>query len=375
MELPPGLDGKRRRKVVRRKSKQEALSELRKIKGELSKSHDVATSSITLERWSEQWLADVRKKRSPSTVNGYVIAFREYINPLLGRRRLDKITPSDVRRMHEVLFETPKDKKLRFLSDPPEDAEMLSSTYILLIHNTLSGALKGAVREGIIASNVCERVDRPQKRVAKEVALTIDEYRRVFAYVVTRPDGALWATYLLTGARRNEVIGLEVDRVSDVLDISWQMQRIKDISQVPESFEYRHVEKSLYLTRPKSQAGWRTPPVVDVLKAILDRHIGDRTSGLVFTDPNGGALDPAEVSKQWRQLLIDAGVNGDVKLHGVRHTTVDFLYEIGTSEHIIMQLVGHSTRGVTRGYKTRGNVGEMKKSMEGIVAMLQLPQK
>ncbi|WP_102157721.1 tyrosine-type recombinase/integrase [Zhihengliuella halotolerans] len=369
IELPSGLDGKRRRKIVRRKNKADAVKELRRLKTELSKTGDLATSSVTLEVWSEHWLKKRAEKLAPNTISGYRTVFQQYINPILGKRALDKITPQHVKHLHEVLAETPKDKALRELSDPPEGTEMLSSTYILLVHNALAGCLKMAVREGKLSANPCELVDRPTKRVTDEKALTLDEAVTLLRHIANDPNGAFWATYLLTGARRGEVSGLEVERVGDVLDLSWQIQRIKDIKSAPANYEYRDLENRLYLVRPKSKAGWRTPPLVEPLATILRRHIGDRKEGLVF-QRDGRPWDPADVSKEWRKLLIDAGVDADVKLHGARHTVVDLLYEAGVSEPVIMEIVGHSSRAVTRSYRTRGNEKMVREALEKMSALV-----
>ena len=366
IELPRDRDGKRRRKVVRRKNKSDAIQVLRELKAELAKTGDLATSSVTLETWSEHWLAERAKKLAPNTVNGYRVAFRDYINPLLGKRKLDKLTPQDIKHLHDVIQETPKDKALRSLSDPPEGTEYLSSTYALLVHNALSGSLKMAVREGKLSRNVCELVDKPSKRHTTEEVLTLEEAIKLIGYLTTHPDGALWTTYLLTGARRGEIIGLEVGRVmDDHLDLSWQTQRITDIDSAPKDHEYRHLGKSLYLARPKSKAGWRTPPLVPELAELLRREIGDRTDGLVFLR-DGEPWDPADASKEWKVILASAGVNEKVKLHGARHTAVGLLYELGVSEATIMQIVGHSTVSVTRRYGQAGN----KRAMQDAIAKL-----
>ncbi|MGP5023397.1 tyrosine-type recombinase/integrase [Glutamicibacter arilaitensis] len=366
IELPRDRDGKRRRKVVRRKSKSDAIQVLRELKAELAKTGDLATSSVTLETWSEHWLAERAKKLAPNTVNGYRVAFRDYINPMLGKRKLDKLTPQDIKHLHDVIQETPKDKALRSLSDPPEGTELLSSTYALLVHNALSGSLKMAVREGKLSRNVCELVDKPSKRHTTEEVLTLEEAIKLIGYLTTHPDGALWTTYLLTGARRGEIIGLEVDRVmEDHLDLSWQTQRITDRESAPKDHEYRHIGKSLYLARPKSKAGWRTPPLVPELAELLRREIGNRTEGLVFLR-DGEPWDPADASKEWKVILAGAGVNEKVKLHGARHTAVGLLYELGVSEATIMQIVGHSTVSVTRRYGQAGN----KRAMQDAIAKL-----
>lgn len=372
IELPRGIDGKRRRKVVRRKNKADAITELRKLKAELAKTGNLSTSSVTLEDWSEHWLTERAKKLAPNTITGYRTAFVEYINPLLGKKRLDKLTPQDVKYMHDVLYETPKDKKFRVLSDPPEDAELLSSTYILLIHNSLSLALKMALREGRVTTNVCELVDRPGVRVTTEKALTLDEAIKLLMYISTHKDGAMWATFLFIGARRGEVTGLEVDRVTEILDLSWQIQRIKDIKSAPVSYEYRHLEGKLYLVRPKSKAGWRTPPLVEPLATIIRRHIGDRTEGLVFLR-DGRPWDPADTSKEWKKLLSDAGLPDDVTLHGSRRTVIDLLYELEVPEPVIMEIVGHSSRAVTRSYRSKGNQKIVREALEKMSALVAGP--
>lgn len=359
--LPRGLDGKRRRKVVRRKIKAEAQLELRKMLDELAKAGDLATRGVTLEVWSEHWLTERAKKLSPNTIAGYRVAFRDYINPLLGQKKLDKITPFDVKHLENTILGTPKDKSLRDMSDPPEGTEMLSGTYALLVHNTLSSALKMAHQQGKVGRNVCELVDKPVKRHTEAATLTLEEGVKLIGYLLTHPDGALWTTYLLTGARRGEIIGLEIDRVKDDhLDLSWQTQRIMDIKQAPQDHEYRHLEGNLYLARPKSKAGWRTPPLVPELKELLRRVTAGRANGLVFLREDGRPWDPADASKEWKVVLREAGVSDDVTLHGARHTAVGILYELGVSEATIMQIVGHSTVSVTRRYGQAGNKRAMQ---------------
>lgn len=346
------------------------MRELRRIKAELAASGDLATSSATLEDWSAQWLEQCAAKLAPNTVGGYRVAFRDYINPLLGKRRLDKITPQHVKHLHAAVMATPKDKALRALSDPPEGTEMLSSTYARLVHNTLSGALKAAMREGLVSRNVAEQVDKPAARHTDEKTLTLDESVQLLRHLASEPDGAIWITYLLTAARRGEVIGLEVDRVhDDAIDLSWQTQRIADIDAAPVDYEYRHLEGSLYLVRPKSRAGWRRPPMVPELRELLRRQIGNRTEGLVFLR-DGRPWDPADASKEWKNVLRAAGVSDDVKLHGARHTSIGLLYELGVGEATIMEIAGHSTMSVTRKYGQSGNRRAMHDAAQKLSAAL-----
>lgn len=378
VELPE-IDGKRRRKVVCRKDRGAVTTEMRKIRDDLAKHGNIATSSITVAKWMEHWLEDIApQKIRPKTLAGYRTVVNGYIIPLLGKKRLDKLTAEDIRKLHTVMQNTPKDPELRDGRELPTGTVMLSSTYALLAHNALSTALKVALREGKITANPCEMVDRPRKRVTEQKALDVPEAIQLLQHLATMLDGkdeqskqdaALWATYILTGARRGEILGLEADRVGDVLDLSWQLQRITDISKAPTDWEYRELGGTLYLTRPKSSAGWRIIPLVEPLRAILRAHVGARQDGLVFTR-KGKPWDPDGATKAWSAALVKAGLPADVVLHGSRHTTVDLLYEAGVPEAVISEIVGHSSRAVTRGYRSRGNTKQLEAAMNKMSELL-----
>lgn len=371
IELTPGLDGKRRRKVICRKLKQDMADARRKALAQLDKHGDLSTSSVTVEKWLNHWMNDIAPlKIRPKTLAGYKTVVTGYIIPILGKKNLDKLTAQDVRKLHKTIQSTPKDPALRGQRNLPEGTEMLSSTYALLAHNTLSAALKVALREGRIHSNPCDLVDRPVKRVTEQKALDVPQAIQLLQHLAARPDGPLWATYILTGARRGEILGLEADRITDTLDLSWQLQRITDITKAPADWEYRKLPgKSLYLTRPKSRAGWRIIPLVEPLRSILRLQVGNQTDGLVFTR-DGKPWDPDRATKEWRNVLIEAGLPDDVVLHGSRHTTVDLLYEAGVPEAIISEIVGHSSRSVTRSYRSRGNTKQLADAMSKMSELL-----
>ena len=349
VELPPGPDGKRRRKVVRRKDKQALVTEMRRLRAELDKAGDLPTSTQTLEQWMTYWLDRVAAKRvRPNVLASYRSVVRAHIIPTLGRTRLDKLTPAHIVRLREGMLD-----------------KGLSSTYALGAHRVLSKALEDALREGRIGRNPAKLTDAPRKARTDLATLTLDEAVDVVARAVPAllatpydPTPVRFAAYVLTGLRRGEMLGLEVDRVGESIDLSWQMQRIKDIGSAPADYEYRHLRGGLYLTRPKSRAGWRMIPVVEPLESLLLEHIARMTPnsyGLMFATPEGEPIDPRREWDLWREYLAEVGVQKNVRLHDVRHTTVDLLYEAGVDEDIITEIIGHSTRAMTRAYKARGN--------------------
>lgn len=375
VELPPGPDGSRRRKFIRRKDKAALLKELTAQKAELEKRGDLPTSTLTVEKWFTYWVENIAaKKVRPNTIDGYRRAANNHIIPAIGKVKLDKVTATHIRRVHDAVLEKGN-----------------NSTTARLAHRIMSASFKAAVREGRIGRNPAELIDAPPKAATALQALDLPEAIQLLDYLSTHPQGALWATVLLTGARRGEVIGLERDRVGDVLDLSWQLIRIKktDVDgkpDVPADYEYRHVTGGLYLTRPKSSTSWRVVPLIDPLKSILENHLAATPPnqwGLVFLRPKGEnnthktarprPYGPDLAGKDWRKVLTAAGIDKDVRLHDGRHTTVDLLYAAGVPEDLITEIVGHSTRTMTQAYKSLRNRERLTAAMEQFSTLFTRP--
>lgn len=371
VELPPGANGERRRKVIRRKNKAELLRELGALRADLQLRGDLPTAGMTVEKWFRYWLDDIAAKNvRPNTLDGYRRTTENHIIPAIGKIRLEKVSPANVRRVHDAILD-----------------KGLSSTTALLAHRTLSVSFKAAVREGRIGRNPATLTDAPRKAATALQALDLPEAIQLLGHLADDPQGALWATVLLTGARRGEVIGLERDRVGDVLDLSWQMLRLKktDVDgkpDVPADYEYRHLTGGLYLTRPKSSTSWRVIPLIDPLRSILEKHMRETPEnewGLVFLRPKGDnnthktararPYSPDQAGKDWRKVLASAAIDKDVRLHDGRHTTVDLLYAAGVPDDLIKEIVGHSTRTMTQAYKSLRNRERLTSAMEQFSAL------
>lgn len=364
IELPP-RDKDRRRKVIRSKDKAVVVRRLAETMAELQRAGDLPTASQTVEQWLTYWLNNIAAKRvRPNTLAGYRSLVKRHIIPAIGNVRLDKLTTAHVRKVHEHVLENH------------------TSTYALNAHRMLAKALTDAEREGRVTRNVAKLLDAPRQNRTNLHALEVEEAISVIALCVNAfdtepydPDPARWSTYLLTGARRGEILGLERDRVGETLDLSWQLQRISDISTAPTDYEYRPIVSTLYWTRPKSSAGWRIIPLVEPLRTILATHMDKapvNKHGLLFARPDGRPIDPHDESAAWPKALVASGITDKrVRLHDLRHTTVDLLYEAGIPEDVIMEIVGHSTRATTRGYKAKGNQKRLTDAMLQLSALLE----
>jgi len=390
VSLPPGPDGKRRRKVARSKSKEAATKKLREMNRELNVSGDLVTASPTLASWLETWLVDYSAPRvRPSTQKNRVSDVRLHITPVIGRKRLDKLTATDVKAMHRAITEKGN-----------------SSTTALRCHRLLSVALRDAMRAGKVNKNVATRdhVDAPRAAVKEPTLLTPEQTVTLLETASQdRHLAARWATSVLTGTRRGEVLGLEWDRVhfddGDArLVLSWQLQRLpwthgctKGINPTcgrkraadcpkayfaePDGFEKRQVHHGLYLIRPKTRKSWRVVPLVDPLLSYLRVHhdnAGRPTEGLVFTEPNGQPIDPRDDGARWKELLERAGLP-HVRGHDARHGAATLMLRNGVDPRVVQEILGHNSVAMTQHYQhadrtlTRDAMARLAAALPGLL--------
>lgn len=359
IELPPGPDGKRRRRQFTSKSKTTVIRKLAEARKQLEAHGDIPSDNLTVEGWVDYWLREVVvRTRRPKTVEAYRSNVA-WVNRAIGTQKLSRVTPATVRRVFALM-----------------EAEGKSSTYQRNVHSVMSALFKDAEREGRINRSPVELVQAPRKAVANLDALTPDEAAALIREFIGDEEAYLWATFLLTGARRGEVIGLEWDRVTDVLDLSWQLQRLPDGPR-PADFEYRPLGGGLYLTRPKTRTGWRIIPLVDPLKGILEtwRDVAPVNEwGLVFTrqTQKHGRVpwDPDQATKAWNTARAAAGVRDTIRLHDLRHTTAALLYALNVPEDVIEAILGHSTAAMSRHYRGRVDRARLESAMVQLSASL-----
>lgn len=373
----PARNGNRRRKEITAKTQQLLLEKMRAPLTSFHMAGDLPTSSTRLDKYLEQWFVQVAQKRvRPNTAAGYHSVLWNHVIPEIGHYRLDKITPAVLRRVHTRITSTPKD------SQHPEKG-CLSPTYALNAHRVLAKALEDAVRDGLIPRNPAKMMDAPRKAHTHLEILTAQEAVEVLRWTIPAfertnidydPFPMIWAVHLLTGMRRGEVIGLEWSRVSATIDVSWQLQRITDPSTLPSDYPHRHLANGIYLVPTKSVAGTRIIPLVEPLKTMFDMHqtCAPRNRwGLVFTTPEDLPFDPDTVSKRWTKVLAASDVTDKhVRLHDLRHTTVDLLLEAGVDPDVVKEIAGHSSWLTTEDYKNPRKLVRREDAMKRLSAHL-----
>lgn len=367
IELPAGPDGKRRSKRIVRKDRNEVLAELRRIKAAAAAGQIAMTTSTTVGSWLDFWLTSILPHRNvrPGTTISYRNTIRLYLKPRVGGKRLDRFSPADVRELYTGLQ---RDVSTRAAGKADQ---------------VLRLALKAAVREGIIASSVMDRVDKPAHTPKPQQAFNARVSMHIIRTAVETQGkvwGARWALGFTTGARESEVLGLEWDRVhldEQVIDLSWQLQRHQKEHgcgepvdgaypcgkermsfcpgahwNFPPAMEWRECEGTMVWTRPKTKAGVRMLPLIPEMVPVL-RELRDLTPnphGLVFHHDDGSPFTQDQDQKMWRALLADSGLP-HARQHTVRHSTATLLLDAGVDAHIIQSVIGHTDIATTRQYQ------------------------
>ncbi|WP_432486898.1 tyrosine-type recombinase/integrase [Kineococcus sp. SYSU DK018] len=333
--LPSG--GRARRSVYGR-TRAEVREKLTALQRESDRGVPVeASGTLTVGAYLETWLRDVAApKVRPATYRGYEMYVRRHLVPGLGRKRLSRLSPADVR---------------AFLAD--RRAAGLSPASVKQVHAILRTALQHAVREDLLPRNVARLVVVPNAPRHEWQPLSIEEARALLDAARGDRLYPLWAVALAVGLRRGEALGLrwcDVDLDAGLLHVRQALQRTTE---------------GLVLVPPKSERSRRTVPLPAVARGALREHrqamVAEALrSGrpmtadtLVFTTPIGTPMDPRNVSRAFVELLQAAGLRR-VRLHDLRHTCATLLLAQGVPARVVMEVLGHS--GITLTMNTYGHV-------------------
>lgn len=368
-ELPPDpVTGRRRRKKVTAASKAEALRRMRAVQAEVARSGDVMTGqSMTVTQWMDRWVArDVEPHRKPSTTSDYRSVTTTHITPSIGRVRLSRLTPDDVRRLHAHVI-----------------GSGTTTTTAAKTHRVLRAALAAAEREGLVQRNVARLVKAPPSSGAPPRSMSAMEARRFLEARRGRGDWARWAVALLLGVRQGEALGMSLDRLhlddDPWVELAWEIRRVtwahgcggsaqtgwrcgrrrgadcpQRVAPVPPHMEAEQAHCGLWLLRPKTSRSHRAfglPGVVaDGLAEHIERTYPDR---FLFESAPGVPVDPRRDSQAWHRALAEEGLP-PMRLHSARHTAATLLLEAGVPLRTAQEILGQTQALTTARYQHPG---------------------
>ena len=276
--------------------------------------------------WEQTVMAFLAEKERRSGSRRTVESYARILWPFFGRvGSPDKVTPA-----HVLVWAHGIGASGREPSSATVGARIacLSSYYRFLI------------RMNVMTGNPCDALERPRTVQSVARGLGADEVRRLLSVVpdtvAGRRDRALLLTFILTGRRRAEVIGLTLG----------------DISLEGETAFYRYRGKGGKRGRRELPR-----PAYEALCATL-RDAGLSLAGM---DPCGSLWQAGADTRgvtgstfyaRFRRYLRAAGL-GPSGLHVLRHTAAKLRRDAGASIEAVSAFLDHSSLAVTSVYLRR----------------------
>lgn len=344
----PGGKPRAIRKKVQAPTRSAAAARLLELHNQKAANELPTGASVTVEQWMRNWMTKIAPRNiKPSTVECYDTNVDQYIIPLLGHHRLNKLTPDHIDAAWDSLLNEGNPTK------PAETRRPLSPTSVHLAHSVLRRALKVAVQRNRLKVNPAgtDAMDAPPKSDVEIVPIAFSDVDKIVTAAAGKPNGARWSVALALGLRPGEARGLrwsDVDLAAGTLTINQQMQRQKG--------------RGMVATTPKSRAGGRTMVIPSTLLASLKAHrkeqnqvrllAGDHweDNDLVFCLDSGRPIDHKTDHQRWYALLAEAGVK-PCRLYDARHSAATMMLAQGVPPRVVMELFGHSQLSVTSKYQ------------------------
>ena len=205
-----------------------------------------------------------------------------------------------------------------------------------------------AVVHGITQYNPVTSVKLPRGLPHGKRTAPTQEEMRIICRSVDRPFGLFAFLLLCTGLRKSEALALQWS------DVDFAAREIR----VTKSIDYLDGADPKYKA-PKTEAGIRTVPILDILAEPLEAARGASASPYIFPNPastrggrGGGLMTERAYEGAWDRYCQAAGLYADgrptLTAHQLRHGTATLMFELGVDELTAQKILGHSRIEITR---------------------------
>lgn len=249
------------------------------------------STAPTFRLWAEKWLA-AKTRITPGTRAAYAAQLANRVNPVLGDRRIDRITPTQIGAL------------LNALRAPDDDDEPgLRSTTVTRYYTLINSILDAAVHERLIDTNPADHTDFVRDQVEhddqgepEQVRLTPDEYK-ILRDAFDPADRPLVELLAGAGVRWSECTALTVGHIVRATEKSKPKVRIWRAWK-------RDGRGGWYLGTTKGRRR-REIAVSSALIRTLEPRLQDRTAdAFLFTAPGGGPVHYSNfLQRRWNPAL------------------------------------------------------------------------
>jgi integrase len=326
-----GPEGKRSRRKVFGRTKQEVRDKLKALHKELDRGLRTS-ATYTVRQAVDDWLAGGLPGRAERTRSVY----REATAPLMeliGSKPLRELSAGDVRAGLETL------------------SGRLSTRYLQIARASLARALRYAEAHDLVGRNVASLVDPPKGQVGRQSrSFTLDQARALLKAAEKSRLNAYVVLSLTVGLRTEEARDLRWDHV----DLEGQPGA--DPPVPPSVAVWRSVRAGGDTKTPKSRRTLALPQAaVKALREHRKQQAEDRLAagslwqdhGLVFVSATGTPLDAANVRREFRKIVAAAGLEKGWAPLDLRHTFVSLMSADGVPVEEIARLAGHNRTATT----------------------------
>lgn len=265
-----------------------------------------------------------RLKRNTWISKEYIV--RKKILPYFGNLKMNEITAGDVVRWQNEMLQLENEK-----------GEKVSQTYLKTMHNQLSAIFNHAIRYYDMKDNPARKAGNMGKKETKEIMFWTREEYQLFSKAIMDKDVSYYAFEMLywTGVRIGELMALTME------DFDFQKQTVR-INK-----SYQRIEGEDVITSPKTPKSVRTINIpkflVEEMKEYFAMLYKYKKDDRIF-----------QISKSFLHHEMDRGSKSSgvkrIRIHGLRHSHISLLIELGFSALAIADRVGHESIEITYRY-------------------------
>lgn len=307
---------------------------------------------VTFEEFYHIWQVNYgTKDLAPSTYNRYVGMLESRILPYLVSFTLEKIKPTDLMKLYDMLEQDTQIKRLA-KNNGERTLKPLSKKTILEHHKLISAMLHKAVYWQLIPYNPADRVQPPRAPKAQRKFYDDEQCRVLLKGLNELKDSEIKykvATFLtvFTGVRLGKLMGLDWENIDF---------KNKEIS-VNKSSQYL-ARTGVYTKTPKAPSSYRHISIPDSVIEILEKYklwFDDQKelcgksleeSNRLFVQDDGKPMHSDTVSKWFVKFVQKIGLPY-LNFHGIRHTNVTLLISQNVDVAVVAARLGHAQISTT----------------------------
>ena len=309
----------------------------------------------TLNDIYEIW-KEVKRGLKSNTFEGYKYSYEMYVRNSLGKKKIDVIKKTDVRRFYNTLA----------------DERGLAATTLESVQSVIHQLFDMAIDDGYIAvnpsSNVLKEIKKSHSyKTEQKHGLTISEQNLFLSFLKKRAVYRHWypifAIMIGSGLRVGEITGLrwcDIDMDEGVIDVNHNLVCVSHRDPGGKSYSY------LECHSPKTKASIRKVPMMGFVKEAFEMQREyledaglkcnaqvDGYTDFIFLNKDGNTLHQGTLNKALKRIIRDcndtefdknpapAVLLPGFSCHSLRHTFTTRCIEAGVNVKVLQKWLGH----------------------------------